>query len=103
MTIRVMIVTELEGEKMKPSDFIKKGWCREELARDKDGDVTYFDAQQAVAWCAMGAIFACRDVSSHDALKALRSYVGNNVIALWNDDPNRTQQEIIDAFEAIGL
>lgn len=51
-------------------------------------------------WCALGAIAAVSadEHAERDAMGEMSSYVGP--IAIWNDDPDRTQSEVVDALRA---
>ena len=88
---------------------IEKGWATGIWARDADGE--YCDAQSpsAVCWCSAGAIAAARGMIEFDALytpeaSLLRGAIGGKPIPQWNDDLDRTKDEVLAAFDrAIAL
>ena len=45
----------LEGRKMLPSEYIKRGFCTNVMARDSKGKGINADNQNAVSWCLVGA------------------------------------------------
>ncbi len=89
---------------MKPSDYIRKGWCQESFAKTKTGNIVYGDDPAAVCWCLDGAIdAACGRLHSDEKeniTAKLREKIDNYIG--WNDTPGRTQQEVIDLLESIG-
>lgn len=91
---------------MKPSDYIKRGWCQGEYARDANGRAVPAQDSRACQWCIDGAIYAADlHVSVAESLRAAfcaalgLSYSIRQPI-LWNDMPERTQEEAIAVLEA---
>ena len=99
---------------MKASEVLKKalakieqGWVQGVFARDKDGKPTDYASDEACVWCASGAIKAVNGGVFLDAAAVFlervipRGYVD---VPDWNDAPERTQAEVIEAFKkAIAL
>lgn len=90
---------------MKPSDYIRRGWCQNAAAQDDLGrrcDATSSLAQQ---WCLVGSV---RAAYPEDAV--LRTQVFDKLfrqaktygLSSWNDNPSRTQQEVLAVLQAIG-
>ena len=73
------------------------GWTQGELGSDKDG------------YCLVGALgvavfadlmFSTDDLS--DTFEALRQHTDEAGLLVWNDDPARTRQEVLDLLDRIG-
>ena len=83
------------------ADLIERtGWTQMYIACDKDGDSCDPCSPAAVCFCLLGALDAqCSDkehwYSAHKLL--LRRIIGPSV-SLWNDDPDRTKEEVIAAL-----
>lgn len=83
---------------------VERAWCKRSYARrQEDGSFAY---------CASGALVKAREIVSADALSALevaqlfRESVGLSThpvdhIAEWNDHPNRTQADVVHAFDQV--
>ena len=84
---------------------IAQGWCQKAIARTECGIPTTVDSRRAVEWCAVGAIRkTVRHFGEHrrvrlelDSMGALGEIVGDN-ISRWNDEPGRTQDEVVAVF-----
>lgn len=77
------------------------GWTQEAFARDDEGQQTQSRSRDAVCWCAEGALKASRSgFAEFDFLQKLLGLP----IAVWNDEPGRTQADVVAAFDrAIAL
>ena len=99
---------------MKPSEYIRQGWCQGDFAKDAHGHHAYYAGNTATQWCVMGAIGAAYPSDAPEAsnkratvLKKLEHTLfvlnGNNIsLKTWNDDPNQTKEGIIAILELIG-
>jgi hypothetical protein len=97
---------------MKPSDYIRRGWTQGTLAENADGVHVIATDSDACKWCLMGAINASFGTveKSQPALvaaqKAIAELTGKNIgnisLSQWNDEPGRTQEEVIKLLEGIG-
>ena len=107
---------------LKPSDYIRQGFTKGALGRDENGECVGFNVKHAVSFCATGAICAAYRRGSSKNIKVsekLRIFIAQNYpdcnnylrgvidheyisIPTWNNQPERTQEEVIQAFEAIG-
>jgi hypothetical protein len=89
---------------MKPSDYIRKGWCQRAFARDARGNRTSPGSQFAVAWCAAGALMANGEMGrSYTEARFFDEASLGMPLAAWNDAPGRTQGEVIALLEKHGL
>jgi hypothetical protein len=82
------------------ADLLEKpgAWTTRTCARDRQGNTTGWDEDDAECFCALGAIFRAGkgDVSGADDFfgKALGG-LGWGSIAPFNDAPGRTQDEVV--------
>jgi hypothetical protein len=80
---------------------IQRGWCKGAFARDETGIPVAPNEHHAVQWCSRGAIAAAtirREAEHVAAVDALKMQVGF-AIAVWNDARERTQAEVLAAFD----
>lgn len=76
---------------------IERGWCQDVYARDRAGNEMRWADRRATCYCTRGALYA---VGVHDvAYEFVFQAVENQSLAIWNDAPERTQAEVIDAFK----
>jgi hypothetical protein len=97
---------------MEARAYIEKGWCQGAAAKDEFGQSVEWEQRLngiARSWCALGAItdgagLRLQSPELRDAEHLLQRVVGDGWIAVWNDSPGRTQEEVLEAFDrAIGL
>ncbi len=75
---------------------VAKGWCQEQLAKDKDGKVAPVRSDAACQWCLLGALDKSRS-DGPDGWTYLNNVTGINPIK-WNDAEGRTQGEVVAAL-----
>lgn len=84
---------------MLPSQYLEKGWTQGTFARDKDGNPVNEYNSSALCWCASGAISAAFPMSYEIdlAVKLTKEIekITKTKIVLWNDDEDRTHEEVI--------
>jgi hypothetical protein len=79
------------------------GWCQGAVARDGDGRAVDPRSLDARRWSMLGALLAgwnggpVADLGR--AVNSLRASTGQSPLEVWNDRPERTQQEVVAAFE----
>lgn len=83
---------------------IEQGWCQHVYAKDDKGlSVDLLSADTACQWCASGAIHLVGDgnaIAKGHAFRILKQTVGSiRSVPRWNDDPHRTQAEVLAAFD----
>lgn len=87
-------------------ELVAAGWCQGALARNRYGREVERRSPSASRFCAAGALYqigAWFPPSTEDAaFHALAQTLGveRARLALWNDDPARTQAEVVAAFDA---
>lgn len=88
---------------MKPSEYIQKGWCKGNSAKDATGRGCDANGPFAVQWCLIGAVYAAypyNSIAHEQIFERLCTKVG--VPALWNDKEKRTQVEVVELLQSIG-
>jgi hypothetical protein len=91
---------------MKAYELVEKGWTQGATARNKYGIETHHRSAEAVCWCAVGAICAAYMVSLEDysgMVKAEEKIGSLESLADWNDDPARTQDEVVNLLKELDL
>jgi hypothetical protein len=90
---------------------IGSGWCQGADARDARGRTVEPWQPEARRWSLLGAIVAeteparletglLREVELRRALQALATVVCSESLDEWNDEPGRTQAEVIAALDS---
>jgi hypothetical protein len=82
---------------------IERGWTQGSSARTETGDPIGVSSKCAAQWCILGAVCATAD-GMEDEIKALDTLEGvtdarPGYIAEWNDAPERTQADVLAAFD----
>jgi hypothetical protein len=86
-------------------DQVEQGWSQGADARDADGAAVGLGDEKARSWSVLGAFaLAAANGTPTDriapALRAFLEVTQANSLVDWNDFPHRTQQEVLDAFDA---
>ena len=83
---------------------VTKGWCQGVLTRTADGVGVHGTHPLAVRWCATGALntplggdFRDNEITAYLFLE--ERILGGRSVILWNNDPKRTQEEVINLFD----
>ncbi len=91
---------------MLPSQYLEKGWTQRNYAINKSGLPVSLHRDGACAWCLSGALNAShRDgtLTRYDIVK-IYSIITEKIYEdpmLWNDDANRTQEEVVNIIKEI--
>lgn len=91
---------------MTACEFLKTHeWTQRSYAKDKDGNKTNIADKEAVSFCVLGVLHRVyNDIFEHSLKKEmLRRAIPNIRIAAWNDDPERTKQEVINMLCKLGI
>ena len=93
---------------MRPSSYLKKGWCRGAFARTEEGQPCSVMSDNAVAWCAEGAIAAAYEFQGihYHEMDQMFFHLGQKIggkILVWNDLPEQTRHHVIATMEAVEL
>ena len=85
----------------RAADLVEEGWTQDTFAEDEYGNGCDWSSEEAVVWCVSGAIRAAAGPGGPYklALAVLRQEIGPRVAA-WNDDPDRTQAEVVATLRA---
>lgn len=91
-------------------DLVRRGWTQHAEGRDAHGAAVEPCDPTVTSWSLLGALVVAleqqdgRDelllVELADALDALALYVDSDSLADWNDDPRRTQSDVIAVLDA---
>ncbi len=98
-------MTHERGSRMKPSQYIAKGWCQGRSALDSEGKFVFAESTSAIQWCLIGALRVAYNESreqSYKVIKKLEVKLGYPGLSIWNDDPKRTKAEVIALLQSIG-
>ena len=79
-------------------------WTQRVLARNEDRLEVVSDSNDAICWCLMGAFIKCypdKDISSDEWQKL--SIACDRQVTIWNDDVERTFDEIKELVERLDL
>ena len=93
----------MKTTKMKPSELVEiKGWCQGVSSRNKDGIPIPLYDYDVVSFCALAAVERCYAASDFDNYRnTLAMLIGYQSITTWNDDPNRTKEEVINKLKEV--
>jgi hypothetical protein len=87
--------------------YVRQGWCQGADATDASGEPVEPWSSEAVRWSLLGAIVVALDrpgsSTAHElalpalaeAMSALADLIYEPSLARWNDDPLRSQQEVL--------
>lgn len=92
---------------MKPSDYIKRGWCQGCNARTTKNEPCHPSDSDASQWCLVGAVLAAFPFDYGEQLIAwsrLRGIIPEygKELTCWNDMKGRTQEEVYTVLKSIG-
>jgi hypothetical protein len=90
---------------VKPSDYIRRGWCQNASAQDDQGRLCDATSSLAQQWCLVGSVRAAYPedaVRRNKVFDKLFCQAKTYGLSSWNDNPDRTQQEVLAVLEAIG-
>jgi len=98
---------------VRARELVAYGWCQGADAHDQDGEPVPPWSEKARQWSLLGALVAAVDLPSEPgsltlgplrrALGALADIIEEPLLAAWNDDPRRTQEEVVRTLEAAQL
>ena len=94
-------------------DAVRKGWTKGTNARNALGESVKYGSSAAVCWCAGGALFLAlskqRTMKAAHRRRVIELFSGAAGVKpldiwVWNDDKNRTVEQVLQAFDnAIGM
>lgn len=89
-------------------ELIAKGWCQYYAAIGAGGRPVFPGSSYACKWCLtgslVGAISMKKGLASYTELLrtssfAMREALGTDALMAWNDAPDRTQEDVLAAFD----
>ena len=83
---------------------IASGWSQDVNARDRSGNEVSLTSEEATAWtlCTAFALAGKDGIPMnhlHGAIRAIAEVTEMDSIEDWNNDPSRTQQEVLNALD----
>jgi hypothetical protein len=89
---------------------IGQGWTQHADARDSREQPVEPWSPEAVAWSLLGALVAALEAEAAEneplavgqlaaACVALAAVIDHDLLEAWNDDPTRTQEDVLDALD----
>jgi hypothetical protein len=87
----------------KARALVERGWTQRASARNERGEIVPTTSDAACTWCALGALSVCgldgSWVPAAAALAVANFGTSDAHIPTWNDAPERTQAEVVAAFD----
>jgi hypothetical protein len=89
-------------------ELVEFGWCQGADARDESGNMVHPWDPAAVSWSALGALVAVAANPDDGAVRleelglpalALGIAANSDLLQEWNDEPERTHQDIVAAYD----
>ena len=87
---------------------IARGWCQQHMAQDANGEAIRPEDNSAIRFCPIGARFRLQSRWRRTAENkfraaavqdAFRDAIGGGSIMNWNDKPDRTQAQVLSAYD----
>ena len=83
-------------------------WTQGTFARDKDGNDADWSSPSATCWCLKGEVNNCyRDSSEYAIHDKIRTDIGGSAWSIsipeWNDDPNRTYEDVVAVCKKLDI
>lgn len=103
-----MSSNQLHAVIVNARDKLAKGFCKGHIALDMDGREVMATSPHAVAYCAVGALWAAvlelKTTAGlfHTVIRAVEKEIGKAYdpmgLVTWNNEPERTQEEVVSVF-----
>lgn len=82
-------------------------WTQEAAARDITGEWVSPPSATAVCYCSLGAIEKCYPNDYYRMRRKLEKYLeenyGDHRVVRWNDDSERTYEEVLQVFKTLDI
>jgi hypothetical protein len=98
---------------VRARELVAYGWCQGADARDQRGAPVPPWSDEARRWSLLGALVAAVDLPAEPgagvlgplrrALAALAEIVEEPLLATWNDDPERSQEDVVGTLDEARL
>lgn len=97
-------MTQLADDLAKARELVAAGWCQGNTAINATGAPVNASSPEVARVCAMGAMDRAGDWANDPKrtsamAEALYGVLNNDSIVDWNDAPERTQAEVLAAFD----
>jgi len=105
--VRVVSVAQTKATLLRAAELIETGWTQHAGSCTLEGEAVDWYDERAQRFCLLSAIRRAVggqdwDAKRHEEFHGLRVIVlkaiGVEGAASWNDDPKRTQAEVVDAL-----
>ncbi len=92
-------------------ELLEQGWTQDVFARREDGTAVNPNSPEAVSFCISGGVHrAAREIVPEEDLSDLLTWhlkyiedaLGSRNPVIYNDDPERTQEDVIDLLDRVG-
>lgn len=99
MSDKLLMIQILKGARDLLSD--PTHWTQGTYARAPGGFEVFVDDPRAARWCLMGALSrqGFGNFVYSDTLKAIRKSNNIDLVSIWNDEPNRTHAQVLEAID----
>ncbi len=79
-------------------------WIKWALARDINGNDVGENSPRAVQWCLVGGLYKCYQGDKIRSIHSkICSYIGDKLISVWNNAPERTFADIRLLVETLDI
>lgn len=93
---------------LRAAEIVRNGWCKNALARDKDGNRVGYKSEEACSFCGMGAIYKASiemNVDGNKAFERINEMFGkkhkDGSIAYFNDRVAKDAEDMAKALEEV--
>ena len=96
----------LIGDTMGPAgQLIQRGWTQHTHARDSNGAQVNATDPTAVCWCIYGALHKIYPNALEYCLahNKIEDVIDTPLLAVWNDAPHRTHEQVIEVFRKAAI
>ncbi len=81
-------------QNMKVQELLTEdNWVKGSNARDKNNNSVHPTSDEACKWCLFGAIIRCY-IATSEILERIGDKIEENSVTIWNDDPQRTFEDV---------
>ena len=79
-------------------------WCQGQVAKDNEGNGLPARSNDAVKWCALGAVFKCYPNDNIAwQMRGRIEEITKVPVGSWNDYPDRRHQDVVDLLKRLDI